>query len=56
MRAAMSRFSLKSSAVPNTISVAAMGEKFPLYPWVPGLALQNQPGESEKASPFAAQS
>jgi hypothetical protein len=50
MRAAMSRLSRKSSAVPNTISVAAMGEKFPLYPWLPGVAVQNQLGESEKAS------
>ena len=50
MRAAMSRFSSKSSAVPNTISVAAMGEKCPLYPWVPGFAVQNQAGESEKAT------
>src|SRR5262245_41187615 len=50
MRAAMSRFSLKSSAVPHNISVAAIDEEYPLYPWVPGFAVQNQPGESEKAS------
>src|SRR5262249_50184184 len=39
----------KSSAVPNTISVAAIGEKFPVYPCQPGLAVKNQPGESEMA-------
>src|ERR1700747_2729147 len=46
----MSCFSLKSSAVLNTISVAAIGEKFPLYPSIPGFGVQNQPGESEKAT------
>jgi hypothetical protein len=30
MRKAMSRFSSKSSAVPNIISLAVIGEKFPL--------------------------
>src|SRR5215470_17713040 len=50
MRTAISRFSPKSSEVPNTISVAAMAEKFPLYPWLLGFDVQNQPGESENAS------
>jgi len=46
----MSRFSSKIQRSANTISVAAMGEKCPLYPWVPGFAVQNKAGESEKAS------
>lgn len=50
MRLAISRFNPNSSVPPNIISVAAMAEKFPLYPWVPGFAVQNQPGESDNAS------
>src|ERR1051326_4338866 len=51
MHDAMSRFSSKFSALPNTISLAAMREKFPLYHsdhQVPGV--KSQPGESEMAT------
>src|SRR5947208_11800723 len=54
MREAMFRFSLKSSAVPNVISLAAISEKLPLYP--SHLVRKNHPGESEMASFLARKS
>src|SRR5215471_12720597 len=54
MRLAISRFSPKSSAVPNTISVAAMAEKFPSYPWVPGWFCTPKPGTQGYEGNFSA--
>ena len=49
MREAMSRFSLKSSAVPNASSLAASTEKFPSYAFHRMARTKNQVGESETA-------
>ena len=48
MREAICCFSSKPRTVPNTISLAAIKEKFPLYDLQPGLVVN--PGESEIAS------
>src|SRR6266536_5332653 len=49
MRAAICRFRSKSRGLPNIISVADIGEKFPAYACQPGLVAKNQFGESEMA-------
>ena len=50
MREAISRLSLKSTALPNVNSLAANSEKFPSYQSTLVAGIRNQTGESDIAS------